>query len=395
MNPYDATLFTAPDCLPCCAPAPADCSCALLIPPFGSPYADYATALAVVDGSGADEKADCYAYIISTAGITSFSSSVATANHLILNGDGTIAASEPLTVWGSITGQVGDTLSIDWTLPDGDGDSGFWYQVYGCDGTLLEDGGGLGTSGTITLSATLPSDGVYYVSVGSELSPTPPSPAVFSVTADIYSDNPVLVPNPVIALWDDSGTTRQLEACPKMLLPPLTESTGDWYADCAAADAVLTDALQVSNCTGYIEPDSGVDSFTATGGGALNFVLGASGTASTTGPMWGSFTADAGDIISVAQNGDPGDITAILYDYTGTLVEDFSGSVTSGVSSAALPYTGRYIIMVNVVFPPPSAPFTSLNVDVTSDGAFDVHTIQALYDSSLTCPSRLNCGDSC
>ena len=388
----DKVITSTGDCSACCEP-PADCSCALLIPPFAAPYADYATALAVVDGSGADEKADCYAYIISTAGITSFSSDVTTANHLILNGDGTIAASEPLTVWGSITGQAGDTLSIDWTLPDGDGDSGFWYQVYSCDGTLIEEGGGLGTSGTITLSATLPSDGVYYISVGSELDPTPPSPATFSVTADIYSDNPVLAPNPVIALWDDSGTTRRLWACPKLLLPPLTESTGDWYVDCAEAADVITDFT--SNCTGYFEPDAGVDSFSVVGGGALNFVLGASGTASTTGPMWGSFTADAGDIISVAQNGDPGDITAILYDYTGTLVENFSGTGTSGVASSALPYTGRYIIMVNVVFPPPSAPFTSLNVDVTSDGAFDVHTIQALYDSSLTCPSRLNCGDSC
>ena len=262
--------------------------------------------------------------------------------------------------------------------------------LYTCDGAQLEQQSATGEdadTGTFNFSIAL--DGEYIVKIeviGEDNSTTLSSDVLITSTDTLWV-------NPVIALWDDSGTTRRLWACPKLLLPPLTESTGDWYVDCAEAADVITDFT--SNCTGYFEPDAGVDSFSVVGGGALNFVLGASGTASTTGPMWGSFTADAGDIISVAQNGDPGDITAILYDYTGTLVENFSGTGTSGVASSALPYTGRYIIMVNVVFPPPSAPFTSLNVDVTSDGAFDVHTIQALYDSSLTCPSRLNCGDSC
>jgi len=396
MNPYDATLFTAPDCLPCCAPAPADCSCALLIPPFGSPYADYATALAVVDGSGADEKADCYAYIISTAGITSFSSSVATANHLILNGDGTIAASEPLTVWGSITGQVGDTLSIDWTLPDGDGDSGFWYQVYGCDGTLLEDGGGLGTSGTITLSATLPSDGVYYVSVGSELSPTPPSPAVFSVTADIYSDNPVLVPNPVIALWDDSGTTRRLWACPKLLLPPLTEDSGTWYADCAAADAIIAD--QVSNCVGYVDTDSGsITSFTATDGGTsltLAVVLLAANTSSP--PSYGGISLATSGTISIAWTATAagaGRINAAIYDDTGTVVDQTAGPVTTNpFVSTSLP-PGRYTVRVQTI--DLSGTQTAYSIVITSSGTMSVNEIQARWDNGLTCASTLDCGDSC
>lgn len=388
MNPYDATLFTAPDCLPCCAPAPADCSCALLIPPFGSPYADYATALAVVDGSGADEKADCYAYIISTAGITSFSSSVATANHLILNGDGTIAASEPLTVWGSITGQVGDTLSIDWTLPDGDGDSGFWYQVYGCDGTLLEDGGGLGTSGTITLSATLPSDGVYYVSVGSELSPTPPSPAVFSVTADIYSDNPVLVPNPVIALWDDSGTTRKLWACPKLLIPPLTEDTGTWYADAAAAATAITDLTD--SCIGYIESLTNVATFTATDGGtSLTLANTLTAGAMTSPRMWGSLNVVDTKTLTVTATVGAGtaSVNVNIYDDVGVLVEA-SGTVSSPWTSAAVGYTGRYTVSVAVTS---SSNTTSMSAAITSSGTISVNPVQARYDLSLTCAATDDC----
>lgn len=387
MNIYDASLFTAPDCLPCCTPAPADCSCALLIPPFGSPYADYATALAVVDGSGADEKADCYAYIISTAGITSFSSSVATANHLILNGDGTIAASEPLTVWGSITGQVGDTLSIDWTLPDGDGDSGFWYQVYGCDGTLLEDGGGLGTSGTITLSATLPSDGVYYVSVGSELSPTPPSPAVFSVTADIYSDNPVLVPNPVIALWDDSGTTRKLWACPKLLLPPLTESTGDWYADATAAATAIS--TLTNGCKGYIESTTNVSSFSASGTTSLTLAETLTAGAMSCPTVWGGINAvDAATITSTITVGaGTAGQTVTIYDDTGTQVET-SGATTSPWTSAALPYTGRYTVKIAMTS---SSNTTSMSAAITSSGTMSVNTVQARYDLGLVCAATDDC----
>lgn len=387
MNIYDASLFTAPDCLPCCTPAPADCSCALLIPPFGSPYADYATALAVVDGSGADEKADCYAYIISTAGITSFSSSVATANHLILNGDGTIAASEPLTVWGSITGQVGDTLSIDWTLPDGDGDSGFWYQVYGCDGTLLEDGGGLGTSGTITLSATLPSDGVYYVSVGSELSPTPPSPAVFSVTADIYSDNPVLVPNPVIALWDDSGTTRNLWACPKLLLPPLTESTGDWYADATAAATAIS--TLTNGCKGYIESTTNVSSFSASGTTSLTLAETLTAGAMSCPTVWGGINAvDAATITSTITVGaGTAGQTVTIYDDTGTQVET-SGATTSPWTSAALPYTGRYTVKIAMTS---SSNTTSMSAAITSSGTMSVNTVQARYDLGLVCAATDDC----
>lgn len=387
MNPFDSSLFTAPSCLPCCTPAPADCSCALLIPPFAAPYADYATALAVVDGSGADEKADCYAYIISTAGITSFSSDVTTANHLILNGDGTIAASEPLTVWGSITGQAGDTLSIDWTLPDGDGDSGFWYQVYSCDGTLIEEGGGLGTSGTITLSATLPSDGVYYISVGSELDPTPPSPATFSVTADIYSDNPVLAPNPVIALWDDSGTTRKLWACPKLLLPPLTESTGDWYADATAAATAIS--TLTNGCKGYIESTTNVSSFSASGTTSLTLAETLTAGAMSCPTVWGGINAvDAATITSTITVGaGTAGQTVTIYDDTGTQVET-SGATTSPWTSAALPYTGRYTVKIAMTS---SSNTTSMSAAITSSGTMSVNTVQARYDLGLVCAATDDC----
>jgi hypothetical protein len=139
--------------------------------------------------------------------------------------------------------------------------------------------------------------------------------------------------NPVIAQWDDSGTTRLLEACPKMLLPILTESTGDWYADCATADSVLTDPTMVSNCVGYTE--SAPDTFTATDGGTqLDLDAELTGTINPRLDLWGSVNLGDGDVLRVAFTITNAHSAAVvygkLYDDTGTLAETINSTSSSG-----------------------------------------------------------------
>jgi hypothetical protein len=323
----------------------------------------------------------------------------------IPNGDtGSIPACADINVsiWATVTGGTHPSTYLgtghSWSPPGyanyGSASCGLksiTATLYTCDGAQLEQQSATGEdadTGTFNFSIAL--DGEYIVKIeviGEDNSTTLSSDVLITSTDTLWV-------NPVIALWDDSGTTRSLWACPKLILPPLTESTGDWYADCAAAADDITDFS--SNCFGYFEPSAEVATFSANGGGSLNYDFVATTVAANTGVMWGSFNADSGDIITVAQDGDPGGIFVQIYDYDGVLVEDFStSSGVNSVASSALPYTGRYTIKIQVIFPPPAAPFTSLNVDVTSSGSLDPNSIQARYDLGLTCAGLLNCGDSC
>lgn len=379
MNPFDAALFAvgAP-CLPCCT-TPGVCACALLIPPFSSPFPDYASALSVV--SDPLEVADCILFYQGSGNVSSLSA--------IFNGT-SVAISESFTSpvsstgdnWLSLTASTGDVFSLAFT-----GGVSCSATLYDCFGTEIEHS--VGT--TTRVFTALAADGTYYLKASTFNPPGPGSPfssATFTVTC-----SGVFVPNPVIALWDDSGTTRQLEACPKLYLPILTESTGDWYADCAAAAAVLADPTQVSNCVGFLGTATPTSSFTATGGSSLAWSV-----TDTSPPgasnFWGSFNGVKGDVINTTWTDTlifgPGG-GYFLYDDTGTLIDSFLSHSGSG-TSIALPYTGRYTIEVVAVGDPSTL---TLSGTAGSSGVMTTNDIQALYDTGLTCPSRLNCGDSC
>lgn len=184
-----------------------------------------------------------------------------------------------------------------------------------------------------------------------------------------------------------------LAVCPptdRMLLPARTEFTGDWYADCATASAVLTDALQVSNCVGFNEGGPGMTAFTATDGGT-------SLTLQTTDVFgvitWGSVNCVASATMTITGTVNAGSATVdvFIYDDTGTLVES-SGIVASPFVSAALPYTGRYIVRLAVNS---SGGATVATGVITSSGTLSVNAITALYDNGGADPSCLDCGDSC
>ena len=393
MNPFDSSLFTAPSCLPCCTPAPADCPCALLIPPFASPYADYATAETAI----ADQTDNCIGYCVQdgdTGNVLSFAFDGTT----ITGSADTASSSSALELssycYFSVSLKSGATVTVPWSISTDGAETAVNASILDCatgdfvaGEDILPDAGASGT-----LSFVVPADGEYVLLISGlviSLGILTYVNFAFTVTCDM--DYWV---NPVIALWDDSGTTRRLWACPKLLLPPLTESTGDWYADCASAAAVMADTDQVSNCVGYTAVGPGAPTFTATDGGSSLTLATVHGSAvSVSRTCWGGVNAVGGQTITVTASvgsGTPG-IVVNIYDDTGTLVEG-SGSVSSPWVSAALPYTGRYTISVIV---DTSSTTTTFSAVITSSGTLTVNPIQALYDIGLDCPAHLNCGDSC
>lgn len=395
MNPFDSSLFTAPSCLPCCTPAPADCSCALLIPPFAAPYADYATAETAI----ADQTDNCIGYCVQdgdTGNVFSFAFDGTT----ITGSADTASSSSALALYSdcyfSVSLKSGATVTVPWSISTDGPETVVSASIFDCatgDFVAGEDiPPDAGASGT--LSFVVPADGEYVLLIsGLGIGILTYVNFAFTVTCDM--DYWV---NPVIALWDDSGTTRRLWACPKLLLPPLTESTGDWYADCAAAAAVLTSS-QVSNCVGYIESLTGVTTFTATDNTTdLDLSADFTSEGNTSPLMWGGFNAEAGETLLMTFGGTFSGLPpvvsyeAFLYDDTGTLI-DSSGVISSAPFEwqPTLPYTGRYTLS----FYGGGGNCLAAAADITATGTFSVNPIQARYDLGLTCSGNLDCGDAC
>jgi len=374
----------------------------LLIPPFASPYADYATAETAI----ADQVFDCIAF--AAQDYVSIATTLA-SNEVDLTGTHSTAGENSTGMWVSVALKAGSTVAFTWVTSStgtmAEADSSIAISIYKCDGTLLSeysaaDSDPSGFSGSWTgpeagfppAPSTIPADGEYWIFVNFA-SGYGTTTATSSAAWTIISDDTMLV-NPVIALWDDSGTTRRLWACPKLLLPPLTEDSGTWYADCAAADAVLTDADQVSNCVGFCEGGPGLTAFTATDGGTSLTLATTHGSAvSVSQTCWGGVNAEDGETITATATVGAGTAGLVvnIYDDTGTLVES-SGSVSSPWTSAALPYTGRYTISVIV---DTSSTTTTFSAVISSSGTMSVNEIQARYDLSLTCAATLDCGDAC
>lgn len=372
-------------CLPCCEEA-TGCSCALLIPPLAAPYIDYATA----DGVITDPLlVHCLAYNDVSANMSSFGVTW-DGTTFVASGAFSTTVSSFGYIWISASAKAGATFTFACT-----GGSNVAVYVYDCNGTEIE----VIEGATPQTSAALAADGEYYIKV---LPNTPPPGGGFTAATATITSSDVWWVNPVIALWDDSGTTRELEACPKFILPLFAEGTGTWYADCAAADAMLTDPLQVSNCVGvYQSPaEPGVDTFSASSGGSSVSLTVSDSTAggfSATGLMYGCINAEAGETISVNCSSDGGtfDIGAALYDMNGSLIENFSTVASSSAATSPLPYTGKYYVGFSASIPPPGTPPTTLTGTISASGTATVNEIQALYDAGMTCPARLDCGDAC
>jgi hypothetical protein len=403
VNIFDPALFSmTASCLPCCAEPVAECECEMPLPygdfitAFGDVFSNYATAEAVIGAF----TADCY-LAWSPLGFTlsdlTASCDTSTPNQVVdlVTGVENTVNGKTLFLYNCIACAAG-TLVVDWDIAIANSDAlTIDITIRDCAGNVV-DNYYSDTDPSGSTNITIPAAGIYFVEITSSSSVTVDGSS-FSTEITV-SNASGLVANPVVALWNDSGTTRKLWACPKLYLPPLTESTGNWYADCAAAATVLTDPLQVSNCVGFLDDISVVPgSFTATDGGTSLTLAQSSLPSPPASNMWGSVNLEAGETLTISISGNGGALdssTADIYDYTGTLVESIAAGSETLVSSA-LPYTGRYTVMVRITLTPPGSPPTSVSAVLTSSGVLSVNEIQALYDVGLDCPARLNCGDSC
>ncbi len=367
----DKVITSTGDCSACCEP-PADCSCALLIPPLDVPYADYATAATAI----ADQTDNCIGYYSvgeSLGGLTATFDGT-TLGLTGIDGGGGLGSS--VAMFASVSLLAGQVLSGAFTS----GGTLTALALFKCgESSPVDSDSDSGASGTLTVTA--PDDGEYFIAINSSAFDSGSLTVAFSITC-----SGVFWVNPVIALWDDSGTTRQLEACPKMLLPPLTEAGWGWWADCA--NAALAISGQSADCLVYNEYPyismSAVDSGTGVNLDAVMEMFNPP-------IMWVSLNLEAGETLTAAYTASVGAVSVTIFDYEGNEVETLLG--VSPLTSAALPYTGRYIVRATGAGDFPVG--TTVSVDYTSSGAISANQIQSLYNIDLDCPARLNCGDSC
>lgn len=260
-----------------------------------------------------------------------------------------------------------------------------------------EDGEGSETSVTFMGNFTFPYDGVYYITfTAGDRGAGNASECDFNLTMT-FDDAYVVLP--VVYGWNvpmtpDTGPWFDLQSCPKLLLPILTEATGDWYASSGDAQAAIDDFT--SNCVGYSA--SVLETFTATDGGSMLTLYGDTGTPTVTGvvEMYGSVNALEGETIDIdyvlTTTAGALDVTIDIYYQDGTLVETFSdigGSGSGTFTSAPLTVTGKFIIRVNGGGDPDEQ--KTFTAEITSSGTLTVNPVQALYDVGLNCPQTLDC----
>jgi hypothetical protein len=410
--------MTAP-CLPCCEQPvpPLDCSCALLIPPILSPYADYATAETAIS----DLVVSCMVYHDDPSPFTFASYTAAFTATLDVSWSITPVTGNSCGAngWASVSVAAGSTLDVGYSVANtGVSDADLLCSaaatVYDCEGTQIAiDGTGDVTAPSIsgTFSFPITDAGEYWVKFQAQAADDGGSgTATTGMDTDfVISSDDTMVVNPVIAQWDDSGTTRQLEACPKMLLPPQFPpygTAGDWYVDETEAQAAIDDWAY--DCAIY-SPDPGVTSATATGDAVAISGDRTLVDASLVSQVYlYSISAENGDSITYSGSSavsftgpTPGfteaQIILEFFEEDGTVIDSAfdSGTTTASISgSFTAPYSGKFYFSLGFSVEAVSVdPGESLTLAGTfsQSGGTAVNPIQALYDVGLTCPARLDC----
>lgn len=413
----------APMCVVCCTPPPVpqECACALLIPPApeaSDPFSHYdAASSALIATVG-----DCLVYAIpdihgdpfgTTQIIDTISADASILGTLVIHEEVSQLTEPPSPLmWVSLNLKAGSVLTISWDYSDNGspGDIIGVGSLYRCLGESVENVFAGTSSGSLSFSPVT-EEGEYLLAFVIRNGATDNTTA--SLDATISSDDTLTV-NPVIALWDDGGTTRQLEACPRLTIPdPLSSVSA--YADETEASTALDD--YTSNCVGFSAfPAAIFDaySFVATDGGtSISLVFSGSlvfpGAITTPqNALYGSVNAEGGETISFdwvfatsGNHGGPGgSVEFRVYDNEGVLVDSttiFTSDSDSGTwVSVALPFSGRYTVFAQAVsnyvaIGSGDIADISLSLDVSSSGALTVNPIVALYANGDNCPSRLEC----
>lgn len=387
---------------PCDSCGETTCQCALVTPRqvnFGDRYSSLADAQNVISSF----VSNCIGFIayFTTFPPAFFSFTATTpSNNLKLQASVSWSGTYTETpMWSSLSLKSGSVLTINWShtwsIAIGTSSS---YQLYDCDMNLLftqaqnTSSTGPGSDGGTFTTPAIPSDGTYIISCRFNNGVRPPVNE--SGTFTISSNNTMVV-NPVIAIYDDSGIARQLEACPKLEIPPL--QSGSWYANQSAAQSAIN--TLTSNCVGFEEfPGELIGTFIATNGGS-SLKLAWTGPSIAIASLIGSVNLQTGKTISVIFNmtidlpAFAAAFTCFIYDDQGTLLQSISDQIigpsgTKTITSSLLPYTGQYIIKI---YSQPGVGITAFSGNITSNGTLSINPVQALYDVGLDCPARLNC----
>lgn len=363
---------------PCDSCGEGGCECALLLPPFVAPYIDYATASGVITDPLL--VADCIAHNEVSLSMISFSASF-NGTTFTVSGAWSSSVSSFGYVWVSIAAKASATITVS-----ANAGSSFDGVIYDCNGTTVET---LGPAATPITSAALPAAGVYYLRLLPNSPPMGGGP--FTACTITVTSSDTFTVNPVIAQWDDAGTTRKLWACPKMLLPPLTESTGEWYASQAVAQSEIS--TMTSNCVGYFTGATSMSAFSSVSSGTSVSISATTGVFNiNSGFIYLSVNATAGSTISFLFSVSSGTALGqlVVYDDTGGGIYTSSVTTSSPITSSTLPYAGRYIIKLFISRTTGGVPIGTVYSGTVS-GFDSVNLIQALYDVGLQCAARLNC----
>jgi hypothetical protein len=400
--PQNTGVFAPALCVVCCA-IPNDsfaCFCSISNNTvYGNiTLFDYAGAENFLDGSASEAiMANCKILMASGPNFyfSNYSVNETTPNQVTITGTSahdTIVSGNPgINFWTSLSLKKDSILTIENFIasPNPTDSSYKSAALYECNNS-----GYIGLAQGNVLSSpysfvSLENDGEYLLIMSVVGDYEESSYLPMQLVSTISSDDTMIV-NRGVAIYYDAGIDdySTLEACPKLKLPPLTESSGDWYIDEGAAQTVIDDLT--SNCIAYIETLSANQSITATEPSSDLYIV---FTDSTNLPaaspyIWCSINVINDETLSFDYVHYIGG-TISIYNYNGILVESLSGS-TSSITSSAVPYHGRYIIKL-LLNNETSGPFTNASVTITSSGAMSVNEISAAYDVGLTCPAYLDC----
>ncbi len=251
-------------------------------------------------------------------------------------------------------------------------------------------------------------EGLYYVQLfcgGGIAAPPATLDASFVLSSSVS-----IAYSPLVALWDDSGTTRQLEACPKNIIPSPFRSDS-WFFNLTQAANYLASSY-VASCNAWIDNiDSNVygtvNSFTCTPSPfsfsmSLTSAFDGFDLSFTTADVIAAFRLESGTtlscslVISTTLGGASLGVNASIYDIDGTLVDSYTtsgGGTGTYPFSLNVPYDGTFQVLFNFpVSRVTPATFTStMTCSATFDGSITTCPVQALYDLGLDCPARLDC----
>jgi hypothetical protein len=402
----------APPCVTCCEPRGPACGCSMLLEPYIADFNDGIAALAAsVRACGIGFFPLAVAPVVGDyATLTGRSASVAagvvsasqsTSNTLpapfsepfgISINNVTIKFIADLVEGDVLTASVSASITGDFKTGGLGGITVFVEEACGGDGYVEYAGGD--ASGTLD---PIPATGPYIITLLAGIGEFPDgSTGEFAITAStitlsISTSNPAGIwPGEIYGVM---GTPpRTVEACPRLRLPPLTEATGVWYADEAAATAALADL--VSNCAGY--SDRTDIAFGATDGGSSLTLAGQDDGIDPLFTMWGSVNVEPGETLSAAFTITNPHAAATarlrIYDAAGVLLETLTSTSATGTLTSAVLAGGRYTAEVQGGRTDGAATdMLTASFVLTATGTMTVNPVVALWDDGENCPRRKEC----